>query len=234
MSMKYSITQNALNSHQLIQKVYKIIDSQNHIRIKWDCIKEDEYNLIVVIRSLKESFEISQIEAESGVQEGTNVFVYSRRDTEGHIESRRQNIDYFYYIYPGKLSGKGEIEIYDQRDGNNIITDQAKTISGSKYVKPEGKLHYEWLLPIPLSGWNKRACLNIIGKSQYSDHDIIHYTVSGRKERFCIRLTDTGNEIYIPLRYGETVSFSELEVDLEEMNFGQWISWKVFKHRRGD
>ena len=48
---------------------------------------------------------------------------------------------------------------------------------------------FEWL--------EQKGMLNIIGKSQYSDHDIIHYTVSGRKERFCIRLTDTGNKIYI-------------------------------------
>ena len=231
--MKYIVTQKELKDDQIIQKVYKTVDQQNHICIKWDCLKVDEYNLIIVVRTLNTSFDLAAIERTADIPEDTDIFVYSRRETERHAESRQPGKNYTYYVYPGKLVSKGEIEIYHQKDGNNVITEESRTIFTDRYMKPKGKLYYRFLFPIPFGGWNKRACLCMVGKSRYTDRDIIHYKVSGSTEEYSIRLTDTSDEIVIPLKYGQKVSFFDREIDIEETVFREWRSWKRTWHGKG-
>lgn len=231
--MKYIVTQKELKDDQIIQKVYKTVDQQNHIRIKWDCLKVDEYNLIIVVRTLNTSFDLAAIERTADIPEDTDIFVYSRRETERHAESRQPGKNYTYYVYPGKLVSKGKIEIYHQKDGNNVITEESRTIFTDRYMKPKGKLYYRFLFPIPFGGWNKRACLCMVGKSQYTDRDIIHYKVSGSTEEYSIRLTDTSDEIVIPLKYGQEVSFFDREIDIEETDFREWRLWKRTWHGKG-
>ena len=231
--MKYIVTQKELKDDQIIQKVYKTVDQQNHICIKWDCLKVDEYNLIIVVRTLNTSFDLAAIERTADIPEDTDIFVYSRRETERHAESRQPGKNYTYYVYPGKLVSKGKIEIYHQKDGNNVITEESRTIFTDRYMKPKGKLYYRFLFPIPFGGWNKRACLCMVGKSQYTDRDIIHYKVSGSTEEYSIRLTDTSDEIVIPLKYGQEVSFFDREIDIEETDFREWRSWKRTWHGKG-
>lgn len=231
--MKYTVTQKELKKDQIIQKVYKTVDQQNHIRIKWDCLKVDEYNLIIVVRTLNTSFDLAAIERTADIPEGTDIFVYSRRETERHAETRQLDKNYTYYVYPGKLASEGEIEIYRQKDGNNVITEESRTTFTDRYIMPKGKLYYRLLFPIPFAGWNKRACLCMVGKSQYTDRDIIHYKVSGSTEEYSIRLTDTSDEIVIPLKYGQKVSFCDQEIDIEETDFKEWRSWKRIEHGKG-
>ena len=231
--MKYIVTQKELKDDQIIQKVYKTVDQQNHIRIKWDCLKVDEYNLIIVVRTLNTSFDLAAIERTADIPEDTDIFVYSRRETERHAESRQPGKNYTYYVYPGKLVSKGKIEIYHQKDGNNVITEESRTIFTDRYMKPKGKLYYRFLFPIPFGGWNKRACLCMVGKSRYTDRDIIHYKVSGSTEEYSIRLTDTSDEIVIPLKYGQEVSFFDREIDIEETDFREWRLWKRTWHGKG-
>ena len=231
--MKYIVTQKELKDDQIIQKVYKTVDQQNHICIKWDCLKVDEYNLIIVVRTLNTSFDLAAIERTADIPEDTDIFVYSRRETERHAESRQPGKNYTYYVYPGKLVSKGEIEIYHQKDGNNVITEESRTIFTDRYMKPKGKLYYRFLFPIPFGGWNKRGCLCMVGKSRYTDRDIIHYKVSGSTEEYSIRLTDTSDEIVIPLKYGQKVSFFDREIDIEETDFREWRSWKRTWHGKG-
>ena len=153
--MKYTVTQKELKKDQIIQKVYKTVDQQNHIRIKWDCLKADEYNLIIVVRTLNTSFDLTVIERAADIPKGTDIFVYSRRETERYAETRQPDKNYTYYVYPGKLASKGEIEIYHQKDGNNVITEESRTTFIDRYMKPKGKLYYRLLFPIPFGGWNK-------------------------------------------------------------------------------
>ena len=147
--MKYIVTQKELKDDQIIQKVYKTVDQQNHICIKWDCLKVDEYNLIIVVRTLNTSFDLAAIERTADIPEDTDIFVYSRRETERHAESRQPGKNYTYYVYPGKLVSKGEIEIYHQKDGNNVITEESRTIFTDRYMKPKGKLS----ISVPDSFW---------------------------------------------------------------------------------
>lgn len=231
--MKYYVKKSPANLDQVIKKVYKITDVYKRICIKWDCLKENEYDLILVVRSAKNTFDLLSISESKPIPKEVDIFIYSRKESEGHIEFDRNDNRYSYFIYPAKLIGKGEIEIINQQDKNNVITDQSKTFSSTSYMKPKGKLHYSWRLPFPLGNWNKRANLCIVGKSKYSDRDVIHYTIRGNSEKYCIRLTDTSSDIVIPLQYGEFVQFDSQEIDLEKMTFFAWINWRYFKRRKG-
>ena len=106
--MVYTLLQDSVSSERLIQQVYKLVDAQSRVRIKWDCLKEDENDLIVVIRSINSSFQLSSIVGNSNLPKDTDVFVYSRRETDGHIECERKKGAYSYFIYPGKLLEKGK------------------------------------------------------------------------------------------------------------------------------
>lgn len=284
--MVYTLLQDSVSSERLIQQVYKLVDAQSRVRIKWDCLKEDENDLIVVIRSINSSFQLSSIVGNSNLPKDTDVFVYSRRETDGHIECDRKKGAYSYFIYPGKLLEKGKIGILDQSDGNNTVTGTSKIYSTSSYVQPEGKLYYQYRFVVPLvacvctvlvgwgifsyidylkipvlqplprveyiwfavaivvifvicyilfpsGNWNKRACLHIIGKSKYTDKDMLHYTVSGCTDKYSVRLTDTSNDIVIPINNGETVSFNKQDIKIKKLSYIGYLQWKYIKHEKG-
>ena len=85
----------------------------------------------------------------------------------------------------------------------------------------------------PSGNWNKRACLHIIGKSKYTDKDMLHYTVSGCTDKYSVRLTDTSNDIVIPINNGETVSFNKQDIKIKKLSYLGYLQWKYIKHEKG-
>ena len=148
--MGYIITDKELPADRRIQKVYKLADSQNRIRIKWDCLIEDDNDLIVVIRlenkdknfSISSNFKGNILES-INIPKDIKIFAYSRKETDCHIEYDRYNGTCSYYIYPGKLLDNGYIEIIEQKDGKNLVKGTAKANSTTSYTRPEGKLYYQ-------------------------------------------------------------------------------------------
>lgn len=280
--MEYSLLKDPLNEERVIQKVYKKIDTKNRILIKWDCLINDENDLIIVVRSDDKAFSLSSFISNTNTSSGTDIFIYSRKDTDAHIEYDRNNKIYSYYIFPGRLLDNGKIGIWEQTDNNNIVEATSKPYSVSNNIQPEGKLYYQYRFQIPLAAcicsmviawciysffdlqqlpqlqwieykyiaiiiiliclicyfifpagnWFKRACLHIIGKSKYTDKDVIRYIVSECNEQYSVRLTDTSNDIVIPLKKGEKVYFNSQDINIKNLSLTNYLYWKYIKHKR--
>lgn len=284
--MKYSLLTEPPSKEQLIQRVFKVKDGQNRVRIKWDVSIEDDNDLIIVIRSKIQNFSLSSVIETDKMPQDTTIFVYSKKETLYHTEIDRNNGEYSYYVFIGKLLDEGKIGICDQEDGNNLVTGISTVHSSSDYVQPEGRLYYQyrslnyiasylcsiaisWIiysivvnLPLqilerypridymyfalaitgsyiicywifPSGNWSKRACLHIIRKSKYEDKDKLHYTVSGCKAKYSVRLTDVSNDIIIPVEKGERVSFNMQEIQITELSYFNYLYWMFIKQEKG-
>lgn len=155
--MEYSLLTDTLSKDRLIHKVYKIAAPQGRVRIKWDCLIEDDNDLIVVVRSPSKSFSVASIAGVNSIPQGTDIFVYSRKDTNGHVERDRKKGANSYFVFPGKLLDTGKIGVCEQKDGKNIIFGSPRDNSTSNYVQPEGELYYQYRFPIHVA-----VCLCLI------------------------------------------------------------------------
>ena len=288
---EYNLSENSESKahweERCIQKVYKLSDraNRNRVRIKWDCLKEDDNDLIVVIRSISLKYpDLSKVDL-NNLPNDTHIFVYPRKETDDHIECDRKKGAYSYYVFTGKLEDNNQIVLFNQTNGKNIVTGTTKADTASGYAKPEGKLYYQyfwegyiakcvlsigigWIIysfvdylkipslqsyprvayvffaiaialvylicywVLPSGNWSKRACLHIVRKARYTDKEMLQYTVSAYEDEYCIQLKNTSNDVIIPLKSGDRISFNNQDIQLKVMSYLGFLFWKYIKKEK--
>ena len=222
--MKINIMQNEpddTNGEQKILNVSAGIDGDlNRLHINWDCYRDRDLDLIMVVRT-DENITVADLKNTLSNTAGSDkiqVFVYDRNYTLCHTEYLEEK-KYNYYVFPGKLDGN-EIEIFLQDDNNNVLKANDQSVAQAFSLGISCEITYHWN-----KFFNRRktgmAYIKVT-KNGILNANVLEYRITGRTEIFKMGLVESSNCMKVPLKMGEKICLLNPHISCTEKNAKPW------------